>query len=321
MPARVIAVGRDGDDRVRLWEPSAHHVEDYVVLSHPWGIGPHFVTNVESLEQHKEGIKIGHLPATFRDAVITTRALGKKHLWIDSICIIQGPGGDFQHQAKHMETVFNSAYCVLAASRAHNQTGGFLHPRRERDCVMMREGPGGPPFYICENTDGTIFFTERQTYWECGDGVRCETLTKMTNNLAAFLGDPNFPGIIMSASQGEKIIRLLNLFKTYSSLAFTNASDRPVAVGGIQSCLLKAFETQGGYGILSQDDDDGKNSNLGRRGLLRRGLLWYRPANKEALVPITFPPSQAVPSWSWMAYMGQIDFLRPGFGTVEWMEL
>ncbi|KAK0714711.1 hypothetical protein B0H67DRAFT_220442 [Lasiosphaeris hirsuta] len=89
-----------------------------------------------------------------------------------------------------METVFSSAYCVLAASRAHNQTDGFLHPRRERDCVMMREGPRGPPFYICEDIDDfdlhvlnghlnkkgwvlqehalarrTIFFTERQTYW------------------------------------------------------------------------------------------------------------------------------------------------------------
>jgi len=25
----------------------------------------------------------------------------------------------------------------------------------------------------------TIYFTKRQTYWECGGGVRCETLTYM----------------------------------------------------------------------------------------------------------------------------------------------
>jgi hypothetical protein len=25
----------------------------------------------------------------------------------------------------------------------------------------------------------TVFFTEHQTYWECGEGVRCETMTKM----------------------------------------------------------------------------------------------------------------------------------------------
>ena len=126
----------------------------------------------------------------------------------------------------------------------------------------------------------------------------------------------------MSASQGEKIIRLQNLFKTYSSLAFTNASDRPVAVGGIQNCLLKAFDTQGGYGIFGQDDEDSnRKSRLGQRGLLRRSLLWYRPPNKEPLTPIRFPPDQEVPSWSWMAYVGEIDFLRPGFGIAEWLEL
>jgi len=26
----------------------------------------------------------------------------------------------------------------------------------------------------------TIYFTAQQTYWECGGGVRCETLTKMS---------------------------------------------------------------------------------------------------------------------------------------------
>ncbi len=25
----------------------------------------------------------------------------------------------------------------------------------------------------------TIYFTERQSYWECGGGVRCETMTRM----------------------------------------------------------------------------------------------------------------------------------------------
>jgi hypothetical protein len=25
----------------------------------------------------------------------------------------------------------------------------------------------------------TIYFTARQTYWECGCGVRCETLTRL----------------------------------------------------------------------------------------------------------------------------------------------
>jgi hypothetical protein len=204
MPTRVIDVGERGQDHVRIWEPAPGESKEYIALSHPWGHPPHFVTNVDNVEKHKKRIELAVLPATFRDAIITTRALGKRYLWIDSICIIQGPDGDFHKQAKSMETVFSAACLVLATSRARKQADGFLRPRLDRDYVAMTErGRGGAPFYICESIDDfkgevlnghlnsrgwvlqehalarrTVFFAERQTYWECGDGVRCETMTK-----------------------------------------------------------------------------------------------------------------------------------------------
>ncbi|KAF4633372.1 hypothetical protein G7Y89_g4749 [Cudoniella acicularis] len=341
LPTRLIDVGKEGEDIVRLWVTSPEDTAEYIALSHPWGKGPHFVTNVKNLEEHKEGIKLTDLPATFRDAIITTRALDKRCLWVDSICIIQGPDGDFEAEAKKMENVFNSAYCVIAASRSHSHIDGFLQGRREREYVTIRKRPDEAPFYICENIDNfnlhvlnghlnkrgwvlqehalarrTIFFTEHQTYWECGNGVRCETLTKMSNNLAVFLGDPNFPQIIMSANRGEKIVHFQSLYKTYSSLAFANQNDRPIAVDGIQNRLLKAFETQGGFGIFDED-------RSGQSGLLRRSLLWYRPLSNTEPVKNAFLSSRTttVPSWSWMACLSEIDYLKLGFGNIDWMEI
>lgn len=205
LPSRLIDVGLDGDDCVKLWEPILEETGDYIALSHPWGMGPHFFTDNENLEQHKMGILLQSLPATFRDAVITTRALRKRYLWIDSICIIQGPRGDFATQASSIESVYSSAYCVIAASRAHSQVEGFLQSRPNREYVTIRKNVDDAPFYVCDNIDRfdkhvldghlnkrgwvlqehalarrTIFFTEHQTYWECGDGVRCETLSKMS---------------------------------------------------------------------------------------------------------------------------------------------
>lgn len=197
-------MGLEGEEYVRLWETGPGDTGSYIALSHPWGQGPHFTTSVANLAEHKEGIKIADLPSTFRDAIITTRALDMRYLWIDSICIIQGPGGDFATEAQKMENVFSSAYCVIAASRACNQMDGFLQERKERDYVTIQR-KGEPPFYICELIDNfdrhvlnghlskrgwvfqehalarrTVFFTENQMYWECGDGVRCEDLTKMS---------------------------------------------------------------------------------------------------------------------------------------------
>ncbi len=204
LPTRLIDVGVGGDDTVRLWEPKPDDTAEYIALSHPWGNGPHFMTLPSNLAQHRAGIELTTLPATFQDAVTVTRALDIRHLWVDSICIVQGPDGDFEEQAEKMESVFSSAYCVIAASRAHNHCDGFLGARRQGEYVSVRLQADELPLYVCENIDDfdhhvlnghlnkrgwvlqehalarrTVFFTDAQTYWECGQGVRCETLTKL----------------------------------------------------------------------------------------------------------------------------------------------
>lgn len=135
-----------------------------------------------------------------------TRALGRRYLWIDSLCVIQGPGGDFNTEAKRMEDVYSGAYCVIAASCSADHFSGFLKQRNRRSYVgLCREGKGETPFYVCESIDNfkdhvldgelnsrgwvlqehalarrTLFFTEHQTYFECGKGVRCETSTNLS---------------------------------------------------------------------------------------------------------------------------------------------
>ena len=203
MPTRLIDVGTVGDNQARLIQTAADSTGEWIALSHQWGPEPHFSTNRKNLNDHMAGMEFENLPATFRDAVTVTRALGLKYLWIDSICIIQGKDGDFNQEAKRMEEVYSGAYCVLAATRATSHYSGFLEARKARDFVALsRENEA--PFYICEIIDDfkthvldgglnsrgwvmqehalarrTIFFTEHQTYWECGEGVRCETMTKM----------------------------------------------------------------------------------------------------------------------------------------------
>lgn len=149
-------------------------------------------------------IDFGELPAMFQHAVTSTRELGLDYLWIDSICIIQGQGGDFEQEAKRMEDVFSSAFCVIAASSAHGQNDGFLTRRNQERQFLTFEAAGLPTLFVSHFMDNfskdvleaplnkrgwvlqeralarrTIYFTDRQTYWECGRGVRCETLSKM----------------------------------------------------------------------------------------------------------------------------------------------
>jgi hypothetical protein len=208
IPTRLIDVGTLMSPKLRLVDTREDAIShtDYIALSHPWGDTkkyPPFCTLRSNIDALKQFISYDDLPATFKDAVYCTRKLNIPYLWIDSICIIQGDGGDFNSESKRMEDVFSGAYCVLAASRATSQRDGFLGPRPTRSYVTFHRG-GEKPFYVSKTIDNfnkdviegslnkrgwvlqeralarrTIYFTENQTYFECGDGIRCQTLTKM----------------------------------------------------------------------------------------------------------------------------------------------
>ncbi|KAI8626068.1 hypothetical protein F5Y19DRAFT_488559 [Xylariaceae sp. FL1651] len=349
LPTRLIDVGTTGTPRLRLVETEDDMLQEqrYIALSHQWGDRdnhPPFRTLRrdpsglgQELGAFKKAIPEDQLPATFKDAVLTTRALKVRYLWIDSLCIIQGEDGDFNDEAKRMENVFSYAYCVLAASRAAGQHDGFLKPLGSRKYITFQRGTE-QPFYVCEaidnfggdvlegslNTRGwvlqeralarrTVFFTKNQTYFECGEGVRCQSLTKMHNNMADFIGDPNFPKKATGARRCLKIRYFQDLYKKYSRLKFTHIEDRPFAIKGLESRLREAYGIDGAYGIFNDGPD---------KGLFHRSLLWQRGKDEPepGLSRILFPPERkaTVPTWSWMAYRGGIDYLDLPFNQTEW---
>lgn len=142
------------------------------------------------------------MPKTFQDAVTVTRALGVPYLWIDSLCIIQENEKDWESEATRMEEVFSSAYCTIAASRGTSSLSGFLGKRKPRAYAKIRTSGG--PLYLAEAIDDfhtdveeselskrgwvlqeralsrrTVYFTSTQIYWECGQGIFCETLAAL----------------------------------------------------------------------------------------------------------------------------------------------
>jgi hypothetical protein len=75
--------------------------------------------------------------------------------------------------------------------------------------------------------------------------------------------------------------------------------------------MLRDLGARGGFGVF----DDG-------RSLLSRSLLWRR--GKEVTTLERIPPevqgAVQLPSWSWMAYDGAIDFVDLPLGGVDWQE-
>ncbi|KAI1756781.1 heterokaryon incompatibility protein-domain-containing protein [Xylaria castorea] len=333
-PTRVIDVAYSSKS-VRLLSKTGilQGIGKYVALSHRWGPPSEqraFCTLKKDIEGRDERIiEISALPNTFQDAIHVTRGLGVLHLWIDSLCIIQDDKDDWNRESQLMEQVFSSAYCTIAATCALGFDDGFLKHRPERQYVTMRgTDSDNSLYYVCEPIDDfhghvdqselnrrgwvlqeralsrrTIHFTETQAYWECGKGVRCETLTKMKNQKASFLGDSNFPYSAEDYVKGKKIKLIQSLYERYSNMALTVPSDRPFAIKGLESRLVHTFGGTGRYGVLQI--------------YLHRCLLWMR--SRAPLKPITSFPGEIIPSWSWMAYEGGIQYIDAPGSDVHWM--
>ncbi|KAF5666068.1 heterokaryon incompatibility protein [Fusarium heterosporum] len=99
----------------------------YVALSHCWGSsGIKFKTTKLTIKDYRQAISFEDLPMNFQDAVVITRSIGIRYLWIDSLCILQDDIEDWQAESSKMASIYRDAYLVLAATQAADSSEGFL---------------------------------------------------------------------------------------------------------------------------------------------------------------------------------------------------
>ncbi|KAM0344809.1 hypothetical protein ACHAPU_007187 [Fusarium lateritium] len=129
LPTRVLDVGTEETKRLFLHISSGEHAS-YVALSHCWGPdGIQVKTTKSTIKDYQREISFQELPKNFQDAVETTRSIGIRYLWIDSLCIVQDDTADWQIESSKMSSIYRDAYLVLAATQAADSSQGFLDRR------------------------------------------------------------------------------------------------------------------------------------------------------------------------------------------------
>ncbi|KAI3325793.1 hypothetical protein HD806DRAFT_491241 [Xylariaceae sp. AK1471] len=328
LPTRLLDIGNDASAVVRLVDGPSEITRPYIALSFLWGSAAVFGTRKSNYDQYRRGITVSELPATVRDAIRIARNLGINYLWVDAFCIISDDVDDWEAASRRMEGVFSSAYCRLAAASSRSMEENMICDRALSTCLRVQDSEGRC-IYISEfidnfsqDVDGsllnsrawvlqdralscrTIYFTSTQVYMECGKGVRCETLGRIPWNKASFLGDSHFPTGALRYFGGSGILLYQNLYQLYSRLNLTSTQDRPRAIASLEERLGLALDTVCAYGIVER--------------YLSSSLMWSSKTNQGSYgARIHYPLGEEIPSWSWMACNGPIEYFSTASEEME----
>ena len=93
------------------------------------------------------------------------------------------------------------------------------------------------------------------------------------------------------------------MFENYSKRGLTKDTDRCVAASGLEVRIASALHCKSKHSIFETH--------------LHRNLLWQ--ASDKHIERIAYTNNQEVPSWSWMACSGSIEFMEVKFGSVSWV--
>lgn len=118
-----------------------------------------------------------------------------------------------------------------------------------------------------------------------------------------FMLDPSFPKRLLESGDERTIEFIQFLYTEYSRRGLTEKTDRCAAISGLENRIAQAEKCETRFGIFQT--------------FLHRSLLWQRSEERNTY-RIGYE-TQIVPSWSWMAYSGSIQFMDIAFDKVEWV--
>ncbi|KAH0436653.1 hypothetical protein CcaCcLH18_04210 [Colletotrichum camelliae] len=130
LPTRVLCVGSE-DREPFLFEGNGLK-EPYCILSYCWGLAGNTVTTKENFSQRTQNIPLATLPTVIRQAVIATRTLGYKYIWIDALCIIQDDPDDWAREAAVMHDRYSQADLTITSLVAADSMDSLFEPRPRR---------------------------------------------------------------------------------------------------------------------------------------------------------------------------------------------
>ncbi|KAF2750409.1 HET-domain-containing protein, partial [Sporormia fimetaria CBS 119925] len=332
LPTRVIDVGSE-EIEPRLYVTNGEK-EKYVTMSHCWGGKCPVMTTTETIEDHKQGLPMNLLPKTFREAIIVTRSLGIRYLWIDSLCIIQNSKEDWEAEALRMSDVYANCYLMIAADASSNCEGGCFPdeggsrnpgepktlslpcPNQDEVCHHLyeplfehRRSPLNKRGWTLQErilAPRALHCGKYEIAWECADRIACEcqmvetAVDKEFRFKERFLNPMKDAGQPSPASIAGNTWLWVNIVEEFTRRSLTRYTDTLPALSGLAQRMCPSPANQYVCGIW--------------RNHFVKYLNWE--ANYDRIPDVTQMPASLprrnegfdIPTWSWASIVGPIRF-------------
>ena len=302
MPSRVIDTADALEQQtVKLVETTGMQA-DYIALSHFWGTSQRFLNTKSTIDEARSGISISLLPETFRDAIWLTSKLGKRYLWIDSLCIVQDDENDWLVESRQMRHIYWNSYLTVAASNARDDNDGFLQSFKIGELIeIVLNLPSGASrrIYIQSTNARSRYVIESGELpldsrgWTLQERLlphRAVRYGTMSMEWACRYQDGPATGIWNDFWHLRTHLHWRRMIEQYTRRSLTYERDKLPAISGLAEMFADTTKNKYCAGLWWEG--------------LAEDLLWTKGSGI-----LTKPKDRNGPSWSWASVDGPIDFV------------
>jgi len=281
-----------------------------------------------------------HVCQTIKDALVVTRSIGFRYLWVDKYCIDQHDYSEKRAAIATMDQIYEGASMTLVAAPLLGSRPGLPGISRERSSSQLTVEIGeflwtstlphlsvavassawatrGWTYQEMVLSTRCLFFTDEQIYFLCQNGTSSESIANPSDLILPSLGSRKFRSYALNTD--FKISRqqpegLWQFFEDLHNYKRRNLSFDTDSLGAFQGILKRSkFKHIWGVPIVYdiQTIQTAKEKDI-KKGFLR-GLWWENPGHHlRNPLPTghrhtSFRRRHQFPSWSWSGWKGSIS--------------
>lgn len=309
----------DADRRCLVEHPGDK--TDYLALSYVWGNSVQLCPGAGTI-----GAKLGKLCPTIEDALVLVKDIGKKYLWVDSVCINQSNEEQKAQQIGIMSAIYQGAYATIIAFSGTSADSGLPRvngrksPYQQLQCSIngtrlvglcptlsqlvwvMPWGNRAWTYQEALLSPRCIYISKYQAQFECNAMTCYESLDESSSCVHQVTHDESWfrrenylqqinTGVLRSPMAGNKSLEsnALALYSISARLYSSRSLTR-------QSDALNAFS-----GILQAL----------KKTAYKDGMFWALPHADLNWAMLwegwkQNPRREGFPSWSWLCWQGGI---------------